>query len=138
MVMYVTDEVVFEVPDGFVDESMTMLTSTRQNQPMSIVVSREPVKKPLQEHVTDQLATIQTVAPNTRVLGVRDREVGMLPAREAKLATFASKQPLYVRQTYVDYYGTYLSFSVSSQRPHQQLCDATAERLLGGTKFRKR
>jgi len=138
MTTYISDEVTFEIPDGFADQSMTMLSSTKPSGGLNVVVSREPTLAPLQEHVTRQVAVIQKIAPQTKVLGVRDRDIGSLPGREAKLATFAGKQPIYVRQAYVDYYGTMLSFSVTSQRTHQLMCDAAAERLLTGVKFRRR
>jgi hypothetical protein len=138
MAMYVTDEVVFEVPDGFVDRSLTMLSSTRGTQAMSITIARNPMEGSLEQQVTEQVETIKKIAPNTKVLGIRERVVGHLPAREVKMVTTAGKNPIYLRQTYVTYYATLLSISVSSQRMHQQLCDATTERLVNNMKFRKR
>ncbi len=137
-VTYLTDEVVFEVPDGFVDKSLTMLSSTKVTMPMSITIDRNPAEGPLESQVTKQLETIKKVSPSTKVLGSREREVGNLPAREVRMSTVAGKQQLYVRQTYVAYYGTLLTISMTSQRPQQQQCDAAAERLVTSLKFRKR
>jgi hypothetical protein len=138
MALYVTDEIVFEVPDGFVDRSLTILASTKASHAMSLTIDRNPAEGPLEDQVTAKVDTIKKVAPTTKVLGVRQREVGHLPAREVKMVTTAGRQQLYVRQTYVSYYGTLLSISLSSQRMHQQLCDAAAERLVNNVKFRRR
>jgi hypothetical protein len=139
MATYLTDEVTFDLPDGFTDRSLTILSSNKPTNPMSIVVSRDPrEEKTLEAQVAGQLTMIQEAAPHTKVLGVRDRQVGNLPAREAKMTTIAGRQPLYVRQTWVSYYDIILSFSVTALRNHQQVCDANADRLLSNVKFRKR
>lgn len=137
-VTYLTDEVVFEVPDGFVDKSLTMLSSTKATLPMSITIDRNRAEGPLQEQVTRQLELIKKVSPSTKVLGSRDREVANLPAREVRMSTVTAKQQLYVRQTYVTYYGTLLTISMTAPRTQQQQCDAAAERLVTNLKFRKR
>ena len=138
MATYVTEEIAFDLPDGYVDESNTMLSSTKAGHPMSIVVTREPLTKPVEEHVKEAVQGIQKTAPMTRVLGQRDRDVGPLPGREVRFSTVASKQPLYIRQAYVPYYGTLLTFTVSSLRTQQPFCDSIAEKLVDGVQFRKR
>ncbi len=138
MATYITDEVVFELPDGFVDRSITVVSSAKGAQPLSIVVTRDKREEILEKQVQNQVDAIKTAAPNTKVVGSCSREVGNLPAREVKMTTVAGKQPLYIRQTWVSYYETLLSFSVTSLRAHQAICDSTADRLLDGMKFRKK
>lgn len=138
MATYVTEEITFDLPDGFVDESNTMLSSTKAGHPMSIVVSRSPLTKSVEEHVSETIKAIQKTAPVTRVLGQRDREIGHLPGREVRFSTVASKQPLYIRQAYVPYYDTLLTFTVSSLRTQQPFADSIAEKLVDGVQFRKR
>lgn len=138
MATYITDEVVFEVPDGFVERSVNVLSSGNPQHPMSIVVNRDPQVDSLENEVAAQVAGICQLAKDTKIRGQRAREVGNLPAREVRMNSVAAKQPLYVRQTWVSYYGTMLSFTVTSLRAQQPLCDATADRLLANVKFRKR
>lgn len=138
MATYVTEEVAFDLPDGFADRSSTMLSSTKAGHPMSIVVTREPLTKTVEEHVQEAVAAIRKTAPVTKVLGQRERDIGNLPAREVRFSTVASKQPLYIRQAYVPYYGTLLALTVSSLRNQQPFCDSIAEKLVNGVQFRKR
>lgn len=138
MATYVTEEIAFDLPDGFVDRSNTMLSSTKAGHPMSIVVTREPLTKTVEQHVHEAVQAIQKTAPMTRVLGHREREIGHFPGREVRFSTVASKQPLYIRQAYVPYYATLLAITVSSLRTQQPFCDSIAEKLVNGIQFRRR
>jgi hypothetical protein len=138
MATYVTEEIVFDLPDGFVDESNTMLSSAKAGHPISIVVTREPLTRSVEDHVKGAVQAIQKTAPVTRVLGHREREIGHLPGREVRFSTVASKQPLYIRQAYVPYYDKLLAITFSSLRTQQPFCDSIAEKLVDGIQFRKR
>jgi hypothetical protein len=138
MPTYTTDEVTFELPDGFVDRSITVLNSKDLQHPMSLVINRDDAAMPLEEHVAAAIQAIQKAAPGTKVLGQRTREVGHLPAREVRFSTVAAKKALYVRQAYLAYYDTILSFSLSAVRTQQPKCDAVADRLLSNVQFRRR
>jgi len=138
MAIYTTDEITFEVPDGFADRSVTVLASKDVNHPMSLVINRDALEGPVEKHVAEAVEGIKKIAPATKILGQRDREVGSLPAREIRFSTATAKRPIYVRQAYVPYYDTLLSFSFSAGRTQQPRCDALADRLLEGARFRRR
>lgn len=138
MAAYVTDEASFEIPDGFVDRSITMLSTTRGGSPMSVVLNRDPVREPLEKQVATTLEAVKKAAPATKVVGVRAREVGGLPGREARLNVIAQKQALYVRQAYVTYYERLLTITITGQRGHQATLDSVAEKLLSTMQFRRK
>jgi len=63
MATYVTEEIVFDLPDGFVDESNTMLSSAKAGHPISIVVTRGPLTRSVEDHVKGAVQAIQKTAP---------------------------------------------------------------------------
>ncbi|HSN98618.1 MAG TPA: DcrB-related protein [Candidatus Nanopelagicales bacterium] len=137
MPTYHTDEISFEIPDGFVDRSMTVLAP--EGEPaISLVITRDPrTEEPLPEQVSKIVQAITKQIPNTKLLGQREREVGGLRGRELR-ATTAGKVPTYARQVFVDYYGSLLTLTITVKRAHQAFCDRTAESILTSLKFRKR
>lgn len=138
MATYVTDEVVFELPDGFTDRSITVLSSKKPAPPISIVVTRDARQGVLEKQAGEHVEAIKGASPMTKVIGIRSREVGNLPAREVKMTTVVAKQPLYVRQTWIAYYDTLLSVGVTATRDKQSVCDGIADKLLDGMLFRKK
>ena len=88
MVTYETDEIMFEVPSGYVDKSMNIFVtppSAGRAAPMSIVITRDPrTEEPVAQQASKLLREVPQV-PGFKVLGQRDRSVGPLPAREARV-----------------------------------------------------
>jgi hypothetical protein len=140
MVTYETDEILFEVPAGFVDKTINIFVtppSVTRSAPMSIVITRDPRTD---EPVGEQASKILRDAPKVlgfKVLGQRDRSVGSLPAREARVHGQQNNVPTYARQTFVGYYDTLLAIVVTAPRASVAQCDALTERLLESMRFKK-
>lgn len=140
MVIYETDEITFEVPEGYVDRSMNIFVtppSATRSAPLSIVITRDARTD---EPVTEQAGKLLKDVPKVtgfKVVGQRDREVGSLPAREARIHGVQSNVPTYSRQTFVGYYDTLLSIVVTAPRASSAQCDALTDRLLGSMRFKK-
>lgn len=138
MPIYHADEMSFEIPDGFVDRSMTVL-APRGEPALSLVITREPrSEEPLAAQVSQIAATLTEKLPGVRVLGQREREAGGVRARELRATATVDGVATYARQVFIDYYGTLLTFSITSKRAHQPLCDRATETLMGSLKLRKR
>jgi hypothetical protein len=141
MAVYHTNEFSFEVPDGFVDHSINIFMTppaSSRHAPFNIIVTRDVRSE--DATVSQQAATIlKAVAavPGAKVLGQRDRTVGTLAAREARLHGIQQRIPTYARQVFVGHYTTLVTITVSSQRAQSAACDALAERFLGTVRFRK-
>lgn len=138
MATYHTDELSFEVPDGFVDRSVTVLAP--EGEPaISLVITREPrAEGPLEAQVSQATRAMVEQVPSTKVTGQREREVGGLRAREVRAQCMVNKVATYARQVFVGYYGTLLTMTLTVKRPHQALCDRAAEGILSSVRFRKR
>lgn len=140
LVRYEMDELGFDVPDGFVDESVNVLvaaSATARNA--SVVITREPrTDASLPDQVMTILSTAQEKVPGLKVLGHREREVGTVPAYEARSHAVTNKMPTYQRQVYVTWYGTLLSFTVTTPRAQSTYCDSVIERLAASLRLRKK
>lgn len=141
MAIYETDEITFEVPDEYVDRSMNIFVtppSASRSAPMTIVITREPRTD---DSAAEQASKLLRDVPKVigfKVLGQRDREVGTLPAREARIHGMQKEVPTYARQTFVGYYDVLMSIIVTAPRASSAQCDALAERLLGSMRFKKK
>ena len=140
MVIYETDEITFEVPEGYVDKSMNIFVtppSATRSAPLSIVIMRDPrTDEPVGEQASKLLKDVPKVL-GSKVLGQRDRAVGSLPAREARIHGQQYNVPTYTRQILVGYYATLLSIAVTAPRAASAQCDALTERLLDSMRFKK-
>lgn len=138
MPTYHTDEISFEVPDGYVDRSLTVLSPAGEPA-ISLVITREPrTEEPLAAQVSQVVQAMVKQVPNTKVTGQREREVGGLRAREIRTTSQMGKVLTYARQTFVGYYGTLLTLTVTTKRAHQMFCDKAADSILESIQFRKR
>jgi hypothetical protein len=139
MPRYEVDELSFDVPDGYEDNSMNVFfPSSQAAGSFNITVSRTPRDdKPLAAQAQALLAELQDKLPGTKVLAHRDRLLGTMPGREARVHAKERKVPMYQRLAYVSYYGTLLTFTVTSVRAQSARCDAVAERFFGSLKFKK-
>ncbi|AKT42213.1 DcrB-related protein [Chondromyces crocatus] len=138
MPIYHTDEISFEVPEGFDDRSLTVLSPTGEPA-ISLVITREPrTDAPLATQVSQVLEAMLKQVPGSKVTGQRERTMGGLAAREVRTTTAANKILLYARQVFVSYYGTLLTMTVTTKRAHQSFCDRAVESLADSIKFRKR
>ncbi|MCK6589614.1 MAG: DcrB-related protein [Polyangiaceae bacterium] len=140
MPIYETDELTFEVPEGYIDRTMNIFVtppSATKRAPLSIVITRDArTAEPVGEQAGKIMKDVPKV-PGFKVLGQRDRAVGSLPAREARIHGETSGVPTYARQTYVGYYDTLISIIVTAPRASSAQCDAVTERLLGSMRFKK-
>lgn len=139
-VRYEVDELSFEIPDGFADESVNILIPTSPTaKNANIVVTREPrTEAPLGEQVVGLLTAAAGKVPGLKVLGHREREVGTVPGYEARSHAVTNKVPTYQRQIYLGWYGTLLCFTVSTPRAQSAHCDSLIERLVSTLRLRKK
>lgn len=140
MVRYEVDELSFELPEGFVDESVNILvpaSATAKNA--NIVVTREPrTEDPLGQQVVGILTKAAEKVPGLKVLGHREREVGTVPGYEARSHAITNKVPTYQRQVYLGWYGTLLCFTVSGARAQNAYCDSLIEKLISTLRLKKK
>lgn len=139
MSRYEVDEFSFDVPDGYEDNSLNIFFPASQSAgAFSITVSRTARdEQPLAAQVQALLGELQQKLPGTKVLAHRERFMGSMPSREARVHAKDHKVPVYQRHAYVSYYGTLVTFTVTSIRAQSARCDALAERLFGSLKFKK-
>lgn len=137
---YEVDELSFEVPEGFIDETVNMfIPGSPAMKNASIVVTREPRKDgTLGQQAASILKTVQAKAPALKVLGHREREVNSVPAYEVRAHTVANQLPMYQRQIYLSWYGTLLTFIVSTPRGSSRECDAILEQLATSLRLKKK
>jgi hypothetical protein len=140
VVRYEVDELSFELPDGFADESVNILVPTSPaGKNANIVVTREPrTDAPLGQQVVGILNAAAEKVPGLKVLGHREREIGTVPGYEARSHSVTNKVPTYQRQVYVGWYGTLLCFTVSGARAQNAYCDSLIERLIVTLRLRKK
>lgn len=141
MAIYEIDELSFEVPDGYSEQTLNLFhppSATLKGDPLNILVTRDKrTDEPLNAQVGRLLKDLETRVPGAKVLGQRDRPVGALPGREARVHAVHQKIPVYQRQFFVSYYDTMLAFIVTSTRAQSAKCDAIAERFLTSLRLRK-
>src|SRR5688572_29247757 len=106
MATYTTNEVTFDLPDGFVDRSLTFLLNGSTTMPITVVVSRDPREGTLEEQVAGIVEDLIKDGKDgvTKLRGLREREVANLEAREGKFSTILGRNNIYVRQAWVSYY----------------------------------
>ncbi len=139
-VRYDVDELSFEVPDGFVDQSTNLLIPTSPaGKNANIIITREPrTDATLAQQVVGSLTAAAEKVPGLRVLGHREREVGTVPAYEARTHSVLNKVPTYQRQLYFSWYGTLLAVTVSTARGQSAYCDTLIEKLASTFRLRKK
>jgi hypothetical protein len=133
------DELSFALPCGFVDQTLNAFVPRDEQHPRSsMTVAREPRSKaPLIEQADGVLHALTTTLPHVKVLGRRSRNLGGLPAYEARLELRQNNLPIHQRLAFVGYYDTLLVFTVNS-RQGRDACDQLAERWFDSLRFRKR
>ncbi len=136
---YYSDDLRFEVPDGFRDKSLQMLTSPEPVQSrISLTIAREPRSEaPLLDQIDGLLKETQKRIPGGKLAGRRAREVGGLPAVEVRIEGQVKNLATFSRQVLVGYYGTLLTFTFSGLRGQRPRCERAAERLIETVRFRK-
>ncbi|MDC3956783.1 DcrB-related protein [Polyangium jinanense] len=142
MAVYEVDEFSFEVPDGYVDRSMNLFTppaglmqATRQ----SLLVTREPrTEETVSQQASRLVKELAAKVPGMKVLGQRDRALGALPGREARIHAVQGTVPVYQRCFFVGHYGTLLTVIATSMRSQSAQCDALVERFISSLRLKKR
>ncbi len=139
MSIYNVEEMSFEVPEGYTDRTLNMFYPASQGGgAMSITVAREArTDEALPVQVGKFLKAFEKFMQSCKVVGQRETVVGNLGAREVKVHGTQNKQPIYQRQAHVSWFGTMLTFFVTSPRGSAQKCDAVADAILASVRFRK-
>jgi hypothetical protein len=136
---YHTDELLFDVPDEWVDRTMNLFVSAPGDRvPFNIVITRDKFSgEELGPFVLQRLKEIVKKLPRAAVLGQRERRVGPLSAREARIQWPIQGGTMYQHQVYVAYYDEVLTFTASCIVKLGAQCDAYLEQVLSSIKFRK-
>lgn len=137
--VFTTDELRFEVPDGFVDRTMNVLGSAdAKKPPVSLTVSREArTEEMLEAQVVKSLNELKERL-GMKIVGRRERQAGAVECWEGRTQTIQNKIPIYSRMLFVPHYGRLITFNVTSQRSASELCDRIADRLAESLRLRKR
>ncbi len=142
MAIYEVDELTFEVPDGYVDRSMNLFVppaGMMKQSPQNVIVTREPrTEETVGQQASKLMKELSSKVPGVKLLGQRDRMIGALPGREARVHAVRDGVPIYQRYFFVGHYGVLLSFIVTSSRAQSAICDGIAERFMTSLRLRKR
>jgi hypothetical protein len=137
--VYHVNELSLELPDDYSDRSYTVLTAASGD--ISINITRDDLKIPegetLASVVNKQLKRLARDWPRFFIIDQRDKEVGGLACREARLQWIPERVLMYQHQIYVPYYGTLITITASAQKKHAAQCDAYLRETTDGMKFRK-
>lgn len=137
---YHTDEIVFDVPDDWIDRSMNIFVSSAGDQaPFNVVITRDKLGDlELRAFVIQKLKDFSKHIPRFNMLGQRQRAVGPLQGLEARLQwPVQGGGTMYQHQIYVAYYGEILIFTASSMLKLAAQCDTYLEQILSNIKFRR-
>jgi hypothetical protein len=138
---YEVDELGFDVPEGFVDESMNAFFPIDPDSAgLSVVITREPRSAgTLGEQAVAILKSAEGKIPTLRLLGHRERTLQLVPAYEARTHVAGPKgAPSYQRQLFVSWYGTLLTFVVTTPRARSHECDAILEQIAASLRLKRR
>lgn len=138
MATFHTDEVSFELPEGWVDRTINILAPLDHPSGFTFVMSRQALAgKELAPFVAGALATLAREWPRFVVLGQRDRKVGTLQGREARVKWAPKGQPYYQHQVYASYYGTALIFTATTAFRFASQCESFLDQALAAVRFRR-
>jgi hypothetical protein len=137
---YDVDELSFEVPEGYVDESVNVfLSPAAAGHDVNVVVTREPrTGDPLARQVASILQTARGKVPALKILGHRECALGTVPGYEARAHGMSNKKPIYQRQIYAAWYDTLVCFTVTAGRAQSAHCESIVEQVKGSLRLRKR
>lgn len=136
MITYRTDELSFDLPEGFLDNSVHVFS--KANEGISVTIARaRSGEASIEDLATGALAQLSKVVPGLRVREQRDSEIGHLPAFEARVEGVVGKDPIYQRQAHVDWFGTHLLVSVTAAQRNVGQCNDIADAVLSSFRFRK-
>ena len=142
MAIYEVDEFTFDVPDGYVDRSINIFVppaGMMKRTPQSIIITREPrTEDTVGQQAGKLLKEFASKVPGVKLLGQRERVIGALAGREARVHATRDGVPIYQRYFFIGHYGTFLSFLMTSTRAQSAQCDGLAERVLSTVRLRKR
>jgi hypothetical protein len=136
---YHTDEIILDVPEDWVDRSINVfLSSPGDRVPFNILVTRDVLRgEELAPFVRRQLQDLSKKLTKMIILGQRDRQIGPLAGREARLQWLQQGNLMYQHQVYVPYYGVALTITASSIAKLAVRCDEYLEQFLATLRFRK-
>jgi len=136
---YHTDELLFDLPDEWTDRTMNIFVSAPGDRvPFNIVITRDKLEgEELGPFVIARLKQVAKELHKLSILGQRERKIGPLPGREARMQWPIKGGMMYQHQVYVAYYGEVLTFTASSLLKLATQCDAYLEQVLSNIKFRR-
>lgn len=138
MSAYHTDEVSFELPEGYVDHSMNVLRPPADVTGFSLVVTRQSLEgNEVAPFVSEILKGLGAKWPGFKILGQRERKVGPIVGREARVRWAPKGQPIYQHQVYVPYYGVALIFTASCSFRFATQCESHLNQVLATVKLRR-
>ncbi len=139
MPRFTTNELSFEVPDGFVNASIDTFFLGEDAPEMTLTISREPLGDgSLEAQAEERLAALPEVLPKSRILARRRSRVGTLDAYEARLEVQSLRGGFFQRLAFVAYYDTLLLFTGSCHPTGRAKCELEVDRVLDSLRFRKR
>jgi hypothetical protein len=134
--IYHTDEMTFEMPDGYQDRTMNTFAS--RSGELVLNLTRDDLEEggSIASKVNKALK-VASEWPRFMIIDQRDRTVAGLRGRETRLQWMRDKVLLYQHQVYLPYYSTLLTFTGSAPKRLAGQIDAHLERALKDVKFRK-
>jgi hypothetical protein len=131
-----TDEMTFEMPDGYHDRTMNTFAS--RSGEFVFNVTRDDLQEG--ESIVSKVNKALKVAsdwPRFMIIEQKDRTVAGLRGRETRLQWMRDRVLLYQHQVYLPYYTALLTFTGSAPKRLAAQIDAHLERALKDVKFRK-
>ena len=135
-------EIVLSVPAGYQDASVNVFVAPSRPSrapEATFTVAREPRSElALEDQAEEVLARALGALDEIAVLARRSRQVGSLPAYEARFLAGRGKRATYQRIAFVSYYETLLVLTAATPRPKRARCDQLADEWLDTLRFRSR
>jgi hypothetical protein len=137
--LYNADECVFELQDGWRDQTVNMLSLEVEKTRYGFVINRDPLPegKELPDFVEKHLKDISRKFRGFKIVGRREATIGGQPALEAKMQWLHDGQAMFHYQAFVVYYGVVMSFTATSRASHSKECERWMGEILSTLKFRR-
>jgi hypothetical protein len=139
--LYHIDEGVFEIPGGWRDQTINVLSRPAPDgSNFGLVVTRfqladgQTIEAFAEAHLAEHAQTLR----GFELLGKRASVIGNLPSVEAKLRWINDKHAMFHHIAFVAYYGRVVVFTASSYAKNAEECEKLLGKVLANAKFRER
>jgi hypothetical protein len=133
MALYVTNELAFEVPEAYEDQTLHHLDAPMGDEGLlAVLITRTPLppETAFAEVVEAAVKREGRSLPLHQVLAVNPRLVGGAPGIEVVSAWMHGRRQILGRALHVAHRGTRLTFSTTTVPSHREVGDAYFDRMI--------